>query len=112
MDIEKMIYESAAESRVDRDDVRRWVVGERKRADRNFVIRSCMLAVLVIGSALFLYRAIDSEMQKVKAMVHLPRSAAMVTLEEVVEEVCGEPPAEFWIRQLGDGPKKRSFQVM
>ena len=100
MEIEKQILAQSAPVAVDRSEVRTWLEHEQTRMRRSSTLKF-FGTVLLLGCLLgFVAQRLESESQRVKQLVGNAPSTHTLMLQEITEELCGEPPAEYWTNQI------------
>ena len=85
---------------ISRDELRQWVVNEKQRGARRrllVVIASLVVFVVALGG---LWVQLDAELNEIRKMVDRQPNGVMKKLEEVTWELCGEPPAGYFVQQL------------
>ncbi len=112
MKIEQQIIEAVNSAVVDRDVVRSWLMAERKRLSRNRICKFSLGTIVFLVLGWGLIQAFELEAEKVRRIVANPPTRTMVTLNEITNELCNQPPAEYWVRQLTIAQRIRSNSSM
>ena len=68
--------------------------------NRVAILKFAALAGLMVCSLLLVGQLLQSEANKVKQLVGTHPSSHMLMLNEISSELCGQPPAEYWINQI------------
>jgi cytoskeletal protein RodZ len=98
--IEKLFWDGLSPPCVSRTEVRRWVVDEQRRGSRRRrIVGSSLLLVFVLTLG-GLWSLLETRADEVRQMVHRHPTYQVKNLAEITREVCHQPPAEYFVRQL------------
>ena len=100
IEIENQILNQSASVSVDRSEVRSWLQAERQAMNRSAILKFAGAACLMACLLFLITQLLESEAKKIKQLVGTHPSSHMVMLAEVTNELCGQPPAQYWIDQL------------
>ena len=77
--------------------------------NRIAILQFAAAACLIVCLLALVGQLLQSEAEKVKQLVGTHPSSHMLMLTEVTNELCGQPPAEYWINQIKMSKSKGTF---
>lgn len=109
IEIEDQILNQPLAVSVDRTEVRSWLDKQRQTMNRVAILKFAAAALLMVCLLVLIGQLLQAEAEKVKQLVGTHPSSHMLLLTEVTSELCGQPPAEYWINQIKMSKSQGTF---
>ena len=114
IEIENQILNQPASVSVDREEVRSWLQVQRRATNRGAVLKLAAAACLIACLLVLISQLLGSETKKIKQLVgnHNQPYSHTVMLNEITNELSGQPPAEYWTNQISQIKMNKTQSVL
>jgi len=112
MEIENQILNQPLAVSVDRTEVRSWLETQRQTTNRVATLKFAAAGCLMVCLLVLVGQLLESEAKKVKQLVGNHPSSHMLMINEITSELCGQPPAKYWVNQINQIEMSKSQSVL
>lgn len=105
---EELLAGAISPTPVSRDEVRQWVMTTRSQIRRRarFATLAKLLGFFIM--AMTIWFSMQHQANQVRQLVTIQPAKSMVVLEEITQELCQSPPADYFVQQFAANRKRHS----